>query len=106
MKDQKSYRFELLKFELDAIQMGIDTYNRTIFAVKGLAMTLFTAFIAFLGNETVRSHPVVFIAMACVAAVLGFGCDVQEYPESLYFTRVGNRAGDKKARLLPAPGRA
>jgi hypothetical protein len=37
---------------LDSIQKGIDTYNRTIFAVKGLAMTLFTAFIAFLGKDS------------------------------------------------------
>jgi len=66
MKDQKSYKFELLKFELDAIQKGIDTYNRTIFAVKGLAMTLFTAFIAYLGKEADKPHLMVFIAMAGV----------------------------------------
>jgi len=66
MEDQKSYKFELLKFELDAIQKGIDTYNRAIFAVKGLAMTLFTTFIAFLGNKTGKPHLMVFIAMAGV----------------------------------------
>jgi len=66
MKDPFDYKFELIKQEMETIQSGIDTYNRTIFAVKGLAMTLFTAFIAFIGRQSNGPSGVIFLAMGII----------------------------------------
>ena len=67
MKEIADYKFELLKQEIDAVQKGIDIYNRTIFAVKGLAMTLFTAFIALVGSKNFAlPNKLIFLAMAII----------------------------------------
>jgi hypothetical protein len=66
MKDPFDYKFELVKQEMETVQKGIDIYNRTIFAVKGLAMTLFTAFIAFIGAQTSKPNSTIFWAMAFI----------------------------------------
>ena len=87
MKDLFDYRFELLEREMETVQGGIETYNRTIFAVKGLAMTLFTAFIAFVSSLSAKPGWVIFLAMGIILLLFWVLDAIFKSIQMVYITR-------------------
>jgi hypothetical protein len=72
MTDEFSFKFELLKREMDAVQSGIRTYGQVQFTIKGWAITLFSGFIFFAAKE---KQPI-FLGLCALAVILFWILDV------------------------------
>jgi hypothetical protein len=86
--DLAEYRYQILKSEVEGVRLGIDVYNRTLFVVKGWAMSLVTAFLVFAKGESAPSREV-SIGLALIVVLLWLLDAVFKSLQRVYIDRAG-----------------
>lgn len=82
------YKFQILKQELETVQTGIDIYNRTLFTIKGWAITLFTGFMIFIAQYK-KTGDFVILAMGVVIVLFWIQDAMFKSLQKVYIERSG-----------------